>query len=144
MKSAKPGTDLNFSYDRTTSPARGKLRSVPGFTLIEILVAVAILAVALAATMRAASLATDGALDSRLRLLATWAAENRVAQLRAMRIYPAVGTTRLAMDQGGIPMVMDETVSDTPNPIIRKVELAVADSRAPDRVIGRLTAYVSQ
>jgi general secretion pathway protein I len=115
-----------------------------GFTLIEILVAVAILAVALAATMRAASLATDGALDSRLRLLATWAAENRVSQLRAMRIYPAVGTTRLTVDQGGIPMVMDETVSDTPNPIIRKVELSVADSRAPDRVIGRLTAYVTQ
>ena len=127
-----------------TVPAFVKRGPSPGFTLIEILVAVAILAVALAATMRASSLATDGALDSRLRLLATWAAQNRVAQLRAMRIYPAVGTTRLTIDQGGIPMVMDETVSDTPNPIIRKVELAVADSRAPDRVIGRLTAYVAQ
>jgi general secretion pathway protein I len=115
-----------------------------GFTLIEILVAVAILAVALAATMRSASLATDGALESRQRLLATWAAQNRVSQLRAMRIYPAVGTTRLTLEQGGLPMVMDETVTDPPNPIIRRVELAVADARAPDRVIGRLTAYVAQ
>ena len=115
-----------------------------GFTLIEILVAIAILAVALAATMRAASLATDGALESRQRLLAVWAAENRVAELRAMRIYPAVGATRLTLEQGGLPMVMDEVVSDTPNPIIRRVDLAIADARAPDRVLGRLTAYVGQ
>ena len=127
----------------TTRGRRAQSLAV-GFTLIEILVAVAILAVALAATMRASSLATDGALDSRQRLLATWAAENRVAQLRATRTYPAVGTTRLTLDQGGIPMLMDETVADTPNPIIRRVDLAVSDARSPDRVIGRLTAYVSQ
>jgi len=115
-----------------------------GFTLIEILIAVVILAVALAATMRASGLATDGALESRQRLLATLAAENRVATIRALRIYPSVGTTRLTLEQGGIAMVMDETVSDTPNPVIRKVDLAVADARAPDRVLGRLSAYVSQ
>ena len=114
-----------------------------GFTLIEILIAVVILAVALAATMRAASLATDGALESRQRLLATWAAENRVAQLRAMRIFPATGTTRMTLEQGGLALVMDETVSDTPNPIIRRVDLAVADARDSARVLGRLTAYVS-
>ena len=115
-----------------------------GFTLIEILVAVAILAIALAATTRAASLATDGALESRQRLLATWAAENRVAQLRAMRIYPAVGTTVMTLEQGGLALVMDETVSDTPNPIIRRVDLAVSDARDTGRVLGKLTAYVAQ
>jgi general secretion pathway protein I len=120
------------------------MKRAAGFTLIEILVAIAILAAALAATMRASSLATDGALESRQRLLAVWAAENRVAELRAMRIYPAVGTTRLTLEQGGLPMVMDEVVTNTPNPIIRRVDLAIADARAPDRVLGRLTAYVAQ
>ena len=115
-----------------------------GFTLIEILVAVAILAVAMAATMRAASLATDGALETRQRLLATWAAENRVAELRARRIYPPASTTRMNVEQGGLALVMDETVSDTANPIIRKVDLAVADARDPSRVLTRLTAYVAQ
>ena len=128
-------------------PARGRRLSAEravGFTLIEILVAVAILAVALAATTRAASLATDGALESRQRLLATWAAQNRVAELRARRLYPPVASTRLTTEQGGLALVIDETVSDTPNPTIRRVELAVADARAPGRVLGRLTAYVSQ
>ena len=73
-----------------------------GFTLIEILVAVAILAVALAATTRAASLATDGTLETRHRLLATWTAQNRVAELRARRIFPLVATNRLNTQQGGL------------------------------------------
>jgi general secretion pathway protein I len=115
-----------------------------GFTLIEILVAVAILAIALAATTRAASLATDGSLETRQRLLATWAAENRVAEMRARRLFPEAASTRLNTEQAGLQLVIDETVSDTSNPIIRRVDLAVSDSRDPGRVLGRLTAYVSQ
>ena len=120
------------------------MRRARGFTLIEILVAIAILAVALAATTRAASLATDGTLETRHRLLATWAAQNRVAELRARRVFPAVATTRHTTQQGGLGLVIDETVTDTPNPVIRRVDLAVADARDPDRVLTRLTAYVSR
>ena len=115
-----------------------------GFTLIEILVAVAILGIALAATSRAAHVATDGALETRQRLLATWAAQNRVAELRARRLFPPVTSTRMETSQAGLPLAIDETVSETPNPAIRRVDLAVADARAPGRVLARLTAYVSQ
>jgi len=80
-----------------------------GFTLIEILVAIAILAVALAATSRAASIATDGALESRQRLLATWTAENRVAEMRARRLFPSAGATQFRTTQAGLEMVVDET-----------------------------------
>jgi general secretion pathway protein I len=119
--------------------------SVPsGFTLIEILIAVAILAVALAATTRAASLATDGTLETRQRVLATWSAQNRIAELRARRIFPSVSSNRLETQQGGLALVIDETVSETPNPTMRRVDLAVSDARSPDRVLSRLTAYVTQ
>jgi general secretion pathway protein I len=115
-----------------------------GFTLLEILVAVAILAVALAATTRAASLATDGTLETRHRLLATWAAENRVAELRARNIFPPPTSTRLAAEQAGLALVIDQTVTETPNPGIRRIDLAVSDARDAQRVLTRLTAYVSQ
>ena len=115
-----------------------------GFTLIEILVAIAILAVALAATTRAANVATDGALETRHRLLATWAAENRLAEIRARRLFPMTATTRYEATQGGFPLVIHETVSETANPVIRKVDLGVADARDPDRVLTQLTGYVSR
>jgi general secretion pathway protein I len=115
-----------------------------GFTLVEILVAIAILAIALAATTRAAGVATDGALETRQRLLATWAAENRFAELRARRIYPNPGTTQYSAEQGGLALTLVEVVSDTPNPTMRRVDVAVADTRDPGRVLAKLTAYVAQ
>ena len=115
-----------------------------GFTLIEILVAVAILAIALAATTRAAGIATDGALETRQRLLATWAAENRVAELRARRVFRTPATTRLSTSQGGLDLVIEEVVTSTPNPTIRRVDLSTADARDPNRVLAKLTAYVAQ
>jgi general secretion pathway protein I len=115
-----------------------------GFTLIEILVAVAILAVALAATTRAASIATDGAMETRERLLATWAAENRLAEMRARRVFPSPASTRMDTEEGGLALVIEETVSETPNPAMRRVDLAVAEAKDPARVLTRLTGYVSQ
>ena len=124
--------------------ARGVRREARGFTLIEILIAIAILAVALAATTRAAGVATDGALETRHRLLATWAAENRVAELRARQAFPDPGTTKFSVAQGGLALAVEETVANTANPTIRKVDLAVSDARDTHRVITRLTAYVAQ
>ena len=104
----------------------------------------AILAVALAATTRAASLATDGAMQTRQRLLATWAAENRIAELRARGVFPDASATRIDATEGGLALVIDESVSETPNPAMRRVDLAVADARDPARVLTRLTGYVSK
>src|SRR5260221_12578172 len=112
-----------------------------GFTLIEILVAIAILGVALAATTRAASVATDGALETRHRLLGTWAAENRLAELRARRIFPMTATTRYDAAQGRFALVIQETVSETGNPVIRKVDLSVFVARDPWRMLNQLTGY---
>ncbi len=118
------------------------MRRALAFTLVEILVAVAILAVALAATMRAGSLATDGARETRSRLLATWAASNRVAEMRARRIFPGPSTSSAAVEQGGLSLVVRETVADTPNPSIRRVELAVSDAADPSRVLATQVAFL--
>jgi general secretion pathway protein I len=117
---------------------------VSGFTLIEILVAVAILAIALAAVQRAGSLATDGARETRARLAATWAASNRVAELRAGTQFPPAASSRLTVEQAGLSLVIDETVADTANPTIRRVSLAVSDAREPGRVLANLTAFVGK
>ena len=65
-----------------------KNRRTPGFTLIEVLVALAILAVALAAAVRASSTAADGALELKERLLATWIAQDRLAEYAALHAGP--------------------------------------------------------
>lgn len=65
-----------------------------GFTLLETLVALAILAIALSAAFRAVGATTGSAEGLRDRLLADWVAQNRLAELRAAGSFPPSGATR--------------------------------------------------
>ena len=65
-----------------------------GFTLVEVLVALAILATALAAASRVSVMMADSSAELRQRLLAGWTAQNRLAELQARRAWPGVGILR--------------------------------------------------
>lgn len=116
-----------------------------GFTLIEVLVALAILAVALAAAMRAASAATQTAGELRLRLLAGWVAENRVAELRALRAWPAPGISEGRAEMVGEALHWRQTVTTTPNSLFRRLEVAVTrEANAGDAPLATRVAYLVQ
>lgn len=127
---------------RDCGPRRDRARHVRGFTLIEVLVALAIFAVALAASVRAASISTDGALEVRERMLATWVAQNHLAELAAVSAFPEVGGRNGEAEQGGIRFRWDETVSGTPNRSFRRVEVRVSATRKPDYIVARLVGHV--
>lgn len=114
-----------------------------GFTLIEVLIALVILAIALAAAARAASIATVGAEESKLRTLATWVAQNRLAELSATQSFPSSGTSTGKSNMGGIDFEWQQTASDTPNVAFRKVEVKVL--RPNDaQTLTSLTGYLVQ
>ena len=120
-----------------------------GFTLIEVLIALAILSIALAAAMRAAAMATTSAEEVKLRTYATWIAQNRAAELTARRIFPAVGSENGPAEMGGITFRWSTIANETPNSAFRKVEIAVtrtADlARAiDDRKLAVLTLYLAR
>jgi general secretion pathway protein I len=114
----------------------------PGFTLIEILVALAVVAVALAAGMRALAQSADGATTLKSRTLALWVAQNRLANAQLVTPPPAPGTAQGDAAQAGSLFVWRETVTGTPNPAFRKVEIVVGEAHAPDYVLARLVGYV--
>ncbi len=105
---------------RRAKPARQH-----GFTMIEVLVVLAIIAVALAASLRAvASLATSEA-DLHRRRLAGWSADNELAQLRLSHQFPDIGSRSFNCSQGNLKLMCTQRVSATPNPIFRRVEMIV-------------------
>ena len=112
-----------------------------GFTLVEVLIALVILAIALAAAARAANIATTGAEESKLRTLATWVAQNRVALLNATRSFVPAGTTSGKSNMAGIDFEWQQTASDTPNAAFRKIELRVFRPNDP-QTLTSLTAYL--
>ncbi|MCS6944859.1 MAG: type II secretion system minor pseudopilin GspI [Sutterellaceae bacterium] len=96
-----------------------------GFTLLEVLVALVIIGVALAAAMRGAMALTHAAEDARLKLLATLTAENRLLELRLARQRLELGQANSECEQGGWVFICEQTVKSTPNPFFRRVELQV-------------------
>ena len=98
-----------------------------GFTLIEVLIALAILAIALTAAMRAASIATDSANETKLRTLATWIAQNRIAEINAVSVanLPGVGESNGRQAMANIEFEWRQKISNTPNTAFRKIEVQV-------------------
>jgi general secretion pathway protein I len=117
-------------------------RRCGGFTLIEMLVALAILAISLAAVQRAVSGALDNAFELKQRLLASWVAENRLAELRALRVLPPTGETSGEEEQAGIHFHWRSQVSGTPNPYVERVEIRVAASADGDHALAMLVGYL--
>jgi len=73
--------------------------------LIEVLVAMAIIAIALLAALRAAGQSTVNVGELRSRLLAGWVAENLLAEHRARGDWLPVGTARGVEREGGTEFV---------------------------------------
>ena len=96
-----------------------------GFTLLEVLVALVIIGVALAAAMRGALSLTSAAEDTRYTMLATTIAENRLLELRLARGSLEIGQTATPCTQADIEFECLQTVKSTPNPFFRRVELQV-------------------
>lgn len=104
---------------------RTRLHHETGFTMIEVLVALVIVAVALAASVRAVGSMANNAHALHLRLLAGWSADSALARVRLARRWPDLGTTRFDCAQGDVALICVETVSSTPNPTFRSVDIAV-------------------
>lgn len=96
-----------------------------GFTLLEVLVALVIVGTALGASMRAIGSLTQNSSDLRASMMATWSAENRLAQIRLAREWPALGQRRFDCTQGELQLVCEENVFPTPNPFFRRIEVSV-------------------
>ncbi|MDB5931903.1 MAG: ral secretion pathway protein [Polaromonas sp.] len=101
-----------------------------GFTLIEVLVALGIVAIALAAGVRATASLTRNAERQSDLLLAHVCAENALINVRLQRQMPAVGDNPSACEQAGRTLTVRLVVQSTPNPNFMRVEAQVLDGEA--------------
>jgi general secretion pathway protein I len=96
-----------------------------GFTLLEVLVALVIIGVALAAAMRGAMSLASTAEYTRAKLLALMTAENRLLELRLAREQLEPGEQTQPCEQGGLSFTCTQAIKPTPNPFFRRVEVRV-------------------
>jgi len=113
-----------------------------GFTLVEVLVALAIVSIALLSALRAAGQGTNNLGELRSRLLAGWVAENLLAEHRARRDWLPQGIQRGTEREGGLDFAWREEVIATPNPSFRRVDVRVFATAEESHSLAHLTGFV--
>ena len=113
-----------------------------GFTLVEVLVALAIISIALLAALRVAGGGTNSVGELRSRLLAGWVAQNLLAEQRARADWPSVGIRRGVQREGGVEFAWREEVIATPNVMFRRVDIRVFPSAEESHALARLTGFL--
>jgi len=106
-------------------PSR-RLPPASGFTLIEVLVALSIVGIALAAGVKAGGALTRNAERLSDMMAAQWCAENQLSALVLSRQFPAVGDATFDCEQGGRYYAGQLVVRPTPNPNFRRVDARIA------------------
>ena len=94
-----------------------------GFTLLEILIALAIVSVALAAVMRTTGMLTTNNGVLRDRALALMSAQNRLVELQLAPPVATVSRDRAPCPQGGLALVCETRLTD----VVRGSRLATVE-----------------
>jgi general secretion pathway protein I len=118
-------------------------RAAEGFTLVEILVALAVLAIALTATARSLGAAIDTTAALRDRTLARWVAEDRLAELELGQEWPALDVKEGDADMGGHAFHWRQETGVTPAPRMRRVEVSVF-LKGTDSTLSKMTGFLEQ
>ena len=105
----------------------GRYCATRGFTLVEVLVALGIVAVALAAGARSTGALTRNADRQSDLLLAQLCAENALVAVRLAKQMPAIGDNTSTCEQGGRSLAVTLSVRPTPNPNFMRAEAQVSD-----------------
>ena len=115
-----------------------------GFTLIEVLVALAVLAISLAAVINGISANVSNAAHLRDRTLAHWVAMNKVAEVQAGVTFPDTGVTKGAALLAGRAFDWSMTVPGTSDTNVRRLDVEVRLRQDGGQSLARLVAYAGR
>ena len=97
-----------------------------GFTLIEVMVALAIVALALTAMASSMNTMIDNANTMRGRTYARWIAQNKIVEIRLAGELPEVGTNSGELEYGGTDWGWRTVISETGVESFMRIDVTVS------------------
>jgi len=102
------------------------------FTLIEVLVAMAVLSMSLLAAIKVASEVTTSAVHMQDKTIAQWVAMNKVAEMRLQESWPSIGRSNGDVDMADRKWHWQMEVKSTPDNSVRRLEVSVLPEAEKD------------
>lgn len=105
---------------------RNRLAASGGFTLIEVVIALAVAAISLAAVTASVSQMIDAGSSMQERTYASWIAQNKIAEMRLANTVPDVSTSRGEIVYANLEWSWRATVSETGIDKLYRVDVVVS------------------
>jgi len=112
-----------------------------GLTLIEVMVAVAILAFALSALVRMTGESTNTLSYLEKKTYAQWVATNKLNEIESTMAWPAVGRSQGQENMAGLTWYWELKVSNTESKDLRRLDINVKQNKQDDDPVYKLTAF---
>ncbi len=108
-----------------------KRRHLAGFTLIEVLVALMIVALGMGALLSALNTAAGNTIRLREQTFATWVGLNQLALTRLKQVFPSRGKTERDVEFANIRWHWQQQVEDMQIPGLKRITVAVRYADKP-------------
>jgi general secretion pathway protein I len=124
-------------------PPRIFHRKIHGFTLLEVMVAMAVIGIALIAVIKSTSNTTANTIYLQQRTLAHWVALDRLAELRIEKDWPSRGVVKDDIEAFNQRWQWIQTTAETAEPNLRRVDVSVilTDSGDEDYPLATMSAF---
>ncbi len=114
-----------------------------GFTLVEVMVALSIVALSLTAIAASMNQMIDAANTMRERTYASWIAQNKIAELRLANVETEVSTTSGEIDFGNATWEWNADISETGIEGFVRVDVSVSLAGA-EYIIRTVTGFIGE
>jgi len=114
-----------------------------GFTLIEVLVALVVATLALAAVLAAVSQMADTGLTLRERTYASWIGQNKITELRLANVIPEVSESNGEIEYAGQEWAWSANISETGIENLFRVDVDVSRPGSDD-IIRSVIGFIGE
>jgi len=114
-----------------------------GFTLIEVLVALVIVALSLTALAASMSQMIDAATTMRDRTYASWIAQNKIVEMRLANVIPEVATTSGELEYGNATWEWRAVVSETGIENFMRIDVSIS-YYGEEYIVRTVTGFIGE
>ncbi|VAW51407.1 hypothetical protein MNBD_GAMMA06-666 [hydrothermal vent metagenome] len=115
-----------------------------GFTLIEVMVALTIIAISLGALLNTSGTQANSAGYLKRKTLAHWVAVNELSQIRISKQFPSTGDKKGSTEMAGKEWYWTRTTKETGDKNAREITITVYEDKDQESNLSSLIGYANR